>query len=341
MARSNRWCFTINNYTPEEERKLQTIQCKYIVFGRERGEEGTPHLQGFIILNKRAVLNKVKELIGERAHLEVARGQNSEASEYCKKDGNFYESGILPPDRGRAGGDATKRKWEDAYNAAVAGDFDAIPKELYCRYMNNFKKIYQEELNRNTIAIGDIDLKKHFIWIHGPTGTGKSHLARSLAMEIDHEHPPYLKGLNKWWSGYQQQKVVIIEEATPEQCKYLAPLFKQWCDKWPFVAETKGGSFEHGIRPDYIFITSNYSLDECFPDQNDQLPMKRRCFEFYKESRESWIPFNFDEDITQALPPAPRVQLPPQNQTIEIEDSGTIADNESEDEQMLRLAEPL
>ena len=340
MSRSNRWVFTLNNYTNDEESHIQDIECKYLVYGREVGEQGTPHLQGYVIFNKRIMMTRAKNLISQRAHVEKQRGKNQEAADYCKKDGNFFEKGELPPDRESAGGAATKKKWEDAYNAAVAGDFDAIPKELYCRYMNNFKKIYQEELNRNTLAIGDYDLKKHFIWIYGPTGTGKSHLARSLALELDPEHPPFLKGLNKWWSGYQQQKVVIIEEASPEACKFIAPLFKQWCDKWPFVAETKGGTFEHGIRPDYIFITSNYSLEECFPDQNDLLPMKRRVYEFYKETREAWLPFNFNEDLTQAMPPEPRQGV--SNVQIDIEDSGTIeANNDSEAELLLKLAEPI
>ena len=81
------------------------------------------------------------------------------------------------------------------------------------------------------------------------------------------------------------QKVVIIEEATPKMCEHLAALFKQWCDKWPFTAETKGGQFENGIRPQYVIITSNYSIQECFPHQNDYEPLERRIPQFRKESR--------------------------------------------------------
>ena len=340
MARSNRWCFTINNYTEEEFQRLRTLDVKYLVAGREVGEQGTPHIQGFVIFKKRFVLNKVKDQIGERAHLEVARGKNSEAAEYCKKDGAYFEVGELPPDRGQAGGEATKRKWEDAYDAAAKGDFDAIPREMFIKYRKNFREIYQEELNRNTLAIGDWDLKKHFIWIYGPTGTGKSHLARSLAMTLDPEHPPYLKGLNKWWSGYQQQRCVIIEEASPESCKYLAPLFKQWCDKWPFTAETKGGSFEHGIRPEYIFITSNYPIEDCFTEDNDRLPMLRRCYQFHKETREAWLPFDLEEDrmlATQVIPPSPLQQISTQAE-VEIEEEGSV---DSEDAAILKVAEHL
>ncbi len=70
-------------------------------------------------------------------------------------------------------------------------------------------------------------------------------------------------------------------------------------------SRNQGGTFEHGIRPQYIFITSNYSINECFPDPNDSEPMKRRCYEFFKEDKESWIPIYKDDDVTQTLPIMP------------------------------------
>lgn len=305
MSRGKRWCFTINNYTEEDTSRCERIDCEYIVFGKEVGEEEhTPHLQGFVVFKNRKTFNVVKRIIGENAHIEIARGSVKEASDYCKKDGLFFEKGELPPEQNERGGQATKRKWEETLKAAKEGRFDDIAPDLYIRYRSSLKAIYQEEVNKNTKEITDFDLKGHFYWIYGPTGTGKSHLARTMAASVDPDTPPYLKGLNKWWSGYKMQKAVIIEEANPESCKFLAPLFKQWCDKWPFTAETKGGSFEHGIRPQYIFITSNYSIDECFPDPNDSEPMKRRCHEFFKEDKESWIPLYSDHD-TQTLPIMP------------------------------------
>lgn len=304
MARAKRWVFTLNNYTETEVEQLKQVECEYLVFGFEEAPEtGTPHLQGFITFTTRKTMHTIKKLLNDRYYLSVSRGSVQEASEYCKKTGHFFEKGTPPPESGARGGQATKRKWEEALSAAREGRFDDIPPDLWIRYRNAWKQEYQEEVNKSTTEIRDIDLKNHFIWIYGPTGTGKSHLARGLARSISEEQP-YLKGLNKWWNGYKGQKVVIIEEATPETCKYLSSLFKQWCDKWPFTAEVKGGSFDHGIRPDYIIITSNYSIEQCFPDENDYLPMKRRCYELQKNTREQSFSIQPESD-TQVLPPQP------------------------------------
>ena len=93
MSSSRNWCFTLNNYTAEDEARLASLSCKYIVYGREVGESGTPHLQGYVEFNKGRKFEKVKSLLGDSVHLEMRRGTSKEASDYCKKDGNFFRTG--------------------------------------------------------------------------------------------------------------------------------------------------------------------------------------------------------------------------------------------------------
>lgn len=100
-----RYCFTLNNWTPDDEARLVALgnsdRTKYLVYGRETGESGTPHLQGFIVFHSSVVFNTAKQLIGDRCHLEAAHGTSLQASDYCKKDGDFFEVGDLGIKQGK------------------------------------------------------------------------------------------------------------------------------------------------------------------------------------------------------------------------------------------------
>lgn len=97
MAQSQAWCFTLNNYSAEDvERLRQLAGTVFTIFGREVGEAGTPHLQGFVKFNTRKRLQQVKVLLGnDTVHVEVARNVR-QAIAYCRKDGDYEEFGTEP-----------------------------------------------------------------------------------------------------------------------------------------------------------------------------------------------------------------------------------------------------
>lgn len=89
------WCFTLNNYTSDETNYIESLlpsPVKYLCFGKEVGEQGTPHLQGYLQLEKKLRLSGVKKLI-PRAHWEPAKGNLEQNKVYCSKEKDFYEFG--------------------------------------------------------------------------------------------------------------------------------------------------------------------------------------------------------------------------------------------------------
>lgn len=97
---SRNYCWTLNNYTEQEIEFFKNPDLleslNYHVFGIEIGESGTPHLQGYTVFKKPLRQVAVKKLFNtERIHLSQRQGTHTQASEYCKKDGNFFEHGRI------------------------------------------------------------------------------------------------------------------------------------------------------------------------------------------------------------------------------------------------------
>lgn len=258
------YCFTVNNYSEEDESQCYAMawewNIKYIVVGREYGELGTPHLQGLVCFKDAKTLSAVKKLF-PTAHFEEMRGTFEQASDYCKKEGDFFEWGILPMDQQRKG--EKGREWYQEQLKAVSEQryFDVDPAYLIANFNGLHKAaslLYPPKL---------LDTEQKMEWYYGASGTGKSRRARE-------ENPgAYLKMCNKWWDGYTGQEVVIIEDFDVDH-KVLCHHLKIWADRYPFPAEVKGGKID--IRPKKIIVTSNYHPGMIWEKETDLQPILRR-----------------------------------------------------------------
>jgi hypothetical protein len=283
--RAKHWVFTLNN--PDEEAELIIYGLKvlndcvqYIVAGKEVGDSGTPHFQGYISLTDKKYLQFVKDLFYPlQPHLEIARGTPLEASNYCKKgsqthaewsqagtnglhygvDADFFEDGTLP----LTGAQATKENWAAVKACAQSNELDNIDPEIYIKHYHTLRAIAKDNLVMPPDA-PDVT----GIWIMGPAGCGKSRMAR------EDYRPYYAKLLNKWWDGYKGEPYVIMDDLDPTTAKYLTHHIKIWCDRYGFNAEIKGGAL--AIRPLKFIITSQYSIAECFTGVDTDAVI-RRC----------------------------------------------------------------
>ena len=96
--RKRGWCWTLNNYTEEEVRKLKKLSTlstvEKLIFGKEVGKEcGTPHLQGYIYWSYGKTFEDMKR-INPRLHLEAAVGGYMSQTIYCTKDDTFVQKGM-------------------------------------------------------------------------------------------------------------------------------------------------------------------------------------------------------------------------------------------------------
>jgi len=275
------WVFTLNNYTVEQVEHVKGIECKYLVFGKEVGESGTPHLQGYIYFKNSRAFNGVKSLFPQSVHLEAAIASTEKNILYCKKgaqpkaeyeldgknglnygrDADVFEKGDKPLSQ-KDKGDCEVERYEEAKRAAMAGNLDDIPGDIFVRCYNTLVRIKKDYMDK-PVDLGDVC----GVWIYGPAGVGKSRKARA-------EYPnSYDKMCNKWWDGYQGEKYALIDDFGKDH-SVLGHHLKRWADRYSFIAENKGGAIN--IRPDVIVVTSQYSIEQIWEDQETRDALNRR-----------------------------------------------------------------
>lgn len=110
------------------------------------------------------------------------------------------------------------------------------------------------------------------IWLYGPAGCGKSTWAKKLGLHLGGY---YEKAQNKWWDGYEGEKVVVLDDLdTGTLLHYL----KKWTDKFACKGEVKGSTV--WLHHDWFVVTSNFTIHEIvdMADKSDHMyeAVKRR-----------------------------------------------------------------
>lgn len=247
-VQSRSWVGCLNDYTDEDVAALKALTYTYLAIGHHVGEKrGRPHIHIVIQFKNPRGWPKTNK----RIHWEIRRGNIQQNLNYLNKNNRLEEFGERPRDP-----KGIDEQWDEFVSELRQGRVDKYSR-MFARYEGYARRRLAEVVPKKDY---DGDLKAKNLWIWGPPRTGKSLLVRTTfdSSQI------YTKYLNKWWDNYERQPCVLIEDADPTQCKYLAHHFKIWCDRYSFGAEIKNGRMQ--INPcDYHFIvTSNYSIEDCF-----------------------------------------------------------------------------
>lgn len=91
LQRARRWTFTWNNYTEEDLSQLSQYfetTAEYYIIGKEIGESGTPHLQGYFERKLQIRFETLRKIL-PKCHIEKAKGNREQNIEYCSKSGNY------------------------------------------------------------------------------------------------------------------------------------------------------------------------------------------------------------------------------------------------------------
>lgn len=235
--RSRKFFITSFKKLEEYERKLKDLNYDYLVIARELAPTTeNKHIHAYIRLKNALTWGSMKNKF-EKANIEIAKGNDEQGYEYCKKQGNFEEFGT----RSKQGA----RK-----------DIEKV-KEMITEG-STMKEIFDQASNLQTLRIAEVGFKymekprnwKPIVkWYYGKPGTGKT-----LTASTEMPNAYWCMTGTKWWEGYDAHEDVIIDELRPES--YKLEYLLQLIDCYPMRIETKGASRQFLAKR--IIITTCY-----------------------------------------------------------------------------------
>ena len=204
--------------------------ASYAIFYRERcPSTGKLHYHSLILFNK-AVSSHAVFRIDPNCHWEVVRGRLETIMRYISKDDDkVFEYGHRPVlvenaltrQPRRQTGQTQQERFQTLVTRARAGDITIMNDMIYARFRAFFDQLLAAA---HPDIVYDGDLRHKNIWIHGPAGTGKSRMVWDMVTTLG--LTIYVKIQNKWWDGYTDQKIVLMDDVTPEDVKAIKRRFK-------------------------------------------------------------------------------------------------------------------
>lgn len=273
--------FTINNYDDSVEQNLKNLAgIVYLVYGKEVGESGTKHLQGYMEFKSPKALSTLKKKL-PTAHFEERRGTAKQASEYCKKgtqsheewvsmntSGPTYGNGADVYEFGEINQQGARTDLQPVFEAIDSGmDLATIAMTFPHVWIRHYRG-FQDYFNRRQAHRVRCPI---VFWLYGEPGSGKtSNPCARWRGDYFIKNPN-----NIWFDGYHQQKCIIFDDFDHGEKVGFRNLLRIM-DAFEYMVEVKGGSM--CINSPYIVFTSDRHPRELFQDPYKWQQVERRIF---------------------------------------------------------------
>lgn len=251
--RARHTCWTLNNWSQDEleiVRSYANNEPRYMCWSQEVGDEGTPHLQGYVAWDNPRSLTKFKEAISHRLHYEPhTRGTAQQNRNYClgmvekkgfKQNPTFEEVGELPEQGERT-------DWKNALTQLDSGNHITEVVQTQPQLLPTIRAL--ERYKQLTLKPKHRDVK--VILLVGAPGTGKSRWAYDSYPNL------YSKPEGQWYDGYTGQDTLLLDD-------YYGDIpysqFLKVLDRYPLQVPVKGGYIY--AQWTTVIITSNKPITQ-------------------------------------------------------------------------------
>ncbi len=244
------WCYTLNNPTLTPEGLLKILdedpRVRYAIFQEEKGDNETPHYQGYVELSNSQRLAAMRKMI-PGAHWESRRGTRDQARDYCRKEDSRingpWECGEFPSKQGARADllDAVTTAQENWSIAQVALEHP-VTFVKYNRGLSAY--IFNARPARSIANPPSVHL------YFGPTGTGKTRKAYEENPDLFRKAPDSF-----WFDGYHGQSTLLLDDYSGAASKMSLNYMLQLLDRYPIDVQVKGGYAKMTAR--HIVLTTN------------------------------------------------------------------------------------
>lgn len=254
---SKYWCYT--SYETHLNPLDYLQEYSYNVYGIEScPSTGRTHHQGYVEFKSKVRFSTLHNKY-PRFHWTARSGTAEQATVYCKKDGNWFQSGEISAPRQGKRKDLDVVRDTISSGGSLADVLETASSYQACKFAQLYianKRVAKEP--------------PKVYWYWGPTGSGKTRTAYEQSTD------PWMSGVDlKWFDGYNGEADVIIDDFRKDFCTFHFLL--RLLDRYPLRVNIKGGTVQW--VPKRIFITCPLPPRAVYDTREDIEQLMRRITE--------------------------------------------------------------